>query len=221
MSRHLEVEPQRYKLKDIMYILEAYKNNDKDRIVKFIKENSFADLVTSHEGVLCSNKVPFLYDEDKNELYGHLGKGNEQLIGLQDSEEVLIIFSGAHSYISPQWYVSKNAVPTWNFQTLQCRGKPSLVDKVGLMEILAKLTKYHESSYKNPWTMARLDSDKKEMMVNLLTGFKIEVTDIKFKEKMSQIRDLEDRKNIINELEKENSSMSQEVSKIMRDKLEL
>ena len=204
-----------------MYILEAYKNTDRDRIVEFIKKNSFADLVTHHEGVLCSNKVPFLYDEEKNVLYGHLGKENDQLIGLQESAEVLVIFSGAHSYISPQWYISKNAVPTWNFQTLQCRGKPSLVDKAGLMEILARLTKYHESSYSNPWTMASLDADKREMMVNLLTGFKIEITDIQFKEKMSQIRSLEDRKNIIKELDKQDSPLSQKVSKIMKNNIEL
>lgn len=203
-----------------MYILEAYKNNDRNRIVEFINENSFADLVTNHEGVLCSNKVPFLYDSEMNELYGHLGKGNKQLIDLQNSEEVLVIFSGAHSYISPQWYISENAVPTWNFQTLQCRGKPSLVDKQGLMEILARLTKFHESSFNTPWTMARLDPEKKEMMVNLITGFKIKVTEIKFKEKMSQIRDIEDRKNIIKELEAKNTTMSQKVSRIMRDDIE-
>jgi predicted FMN-binding regulatory protein PaiB len=69
--------------------------------------------------------------------------------------------------------------------------------------------------------MARLDPEKREMMVNLVTGFKIEITDIRFKEKMSQNRDIKVRENIINELETKNTSMSRKVSKIMRDKTEL
>ena len=204
-----------------MYIIDAYKNTDRDKIVEFINENSFGDLVTNHNGTLCSNKVPFLFDADKNELYGHLGKGNQQLKSLQNTGEALVIFSGAHAYISPLWYISENAVPTWNFQSLQCRGKPCIVDKQGLMEILAKLTKLHESSLNNPWTMASLDPEKKEKMVNLITGFKIEITDIQFKEKMSQIRGLEDRKNIIKELENQITAMSQKVSRIMRNDIEL
>lgn len=203
-----------------MYILDAYKTTDRNQIVQFIHENNFADLVTHSNGVLCSNKVPFLFDAEKNELYGHLGKGNEQLSDLQSDEEALVIFSGAHVYVSPQWYVSDNAVPTWNFQSLQCRGKPEIVDHKGLMEILARLTRFHESSFKKPWTMAKLDPEKRAMMVDRLTGFKIKVTDIRFKEKMSQIRSVEDRINIIKELDKKNNSMSQQVSLIMRDKLE-
>ena len=204
-----------------MYTLNAYNTTDREKAIQFINDNSFGDLVTNHKGILCSNKVPFILDAEKSELYGHFGKSNEQLIDIDKSDEALVIFSGADSYISPQWYISENAVPTWNFQTLQCKGKPSLVDKQSLMEILAKLTKFHESSFSPPWTMARLDPEKREMMVNLLTGFKLEITDIRFKEKMSQVRDINDRENIIKELEAINTSMSQKVSKIMRDKIEL
>ena len=57
-------------------------------------------------------------------------------------------------------------------------------------------------------------------MVNLLTGFKIDITDIQFKEKMSQIRDHEDQKSIINELEKQHFSMSKKVSEIMRNNID-
>ena len=203
-----------------MYILDAYRTKDRNKQIQFIQENNFADLVTQHNGVICSNKVPFLFDAEKNELYGHLGKENEQLIDLQASEEVLVIFSGAHSYISPQWYVSDNAVPTWNFQTLQCRGKPEIVDQQGLMDILAKLTKFHEASFQKPWTMAKLDPEKRAIMVGRLTGFKIKIMDIKFKEKMSQIRDQEDRKNIMKELDRQNDTMSHKVSQIMREKFE-
>ena len=111
-------------------------------------------------------------------------------------------------------------MPTWNFQTLQCRGKPEIVDQQGLMDILAKLTKFHEASFQKPWTMAKLDPEKRAIMVGRLMGFKIKIMDIKFKEKMSQIRDQEDRKNIMKELDRQNDTMSHKVSQIMREKFE-
>lgn len=203
-----------------MYILDAYNNGDRNKMIRFIEQNSFADLVTCHAGVLCSNKVPFLFDAEKNELYGHLGNGNEQLIDIDNASDALVIFSGAHSYISPQWYISNNAVPTWNFQTLQCRGKPSLVGRQELLEILERLTGFHEASFSTPWTIEKLEPEAKEKMLSLITGFKIEITDTRFKEKMSQIRKIEDRQNIIKVLASSDSPMSKAVSDIMRESIE-
>ena len=203
-----------------MYILEAYNTGDTDKLINFIEENSFADLVTFHDGTLSSNKVPFFYDTEKNELYGHFGRSNPQLIELENSNEVLVIFSGAHSYISPQWYISKNKVPTWNFQTLQVRGKASIVDDKELLRILAKLTKFHESKLENQWTMSKLDPNSREKMLDMITGFKVEITDIKFKEKMSQIRDVEDQKSIISALNKTNEPSAKKVANIMTENIE-
>lgn len=49
----------------------------------------------------------------------------------------------------------------------------------------------------NHWTMSNLDPEKRKNMLRMITGFNIEITGIKFKEKMSQIRDLDDRKSVI------------------------
>jgi len=204
-----------------MYILEAYNCNDKSKHSNFIEDNNFADLVTFRDGVLCSNKIPFFYDKEKNELYGHFGRNNSQLVDIENSNEVLVIFSGAHSYISPQWYKSKNSVPTWNFQTLQVRGAASIVDDNKLLEILAKLTKFHESKFDKQWTMGKLDSDRREKMLKMIVGFKIKITDIKFKEKMSQIRDVVDQKSIIKALNNSNNSSAKKVAKIMTENIEL
>ena len=204
-----------------MYLIEAYNTKDKDKIIQFIEENSFADLVTFHDGFLSSNKVPFFYDKDKNILFGHFGRSNPQLVDLEKTDEVLVIFSGAHAYISPQWYESENGVPTWNFQTIQVRGTASIVDEKELIEILAKLTKFHESQLPKQWTMSKLNPEKRNQMLQMITGFKIEITDIKFKEKMSQIRELNDRKSVIQALREQNVQSSKSVADIMDGNVEL
>jgi len=203
-----------------MYTLDAYKTTDRNKIDQFIENNGFADLVTLQDGSLCSNKVPLYYDKSTNELFGHFGRDNPQLKSLNDSNDVLVIFSGAHAYISPQWYESDNGVPTWNFQTLQIRGKASIVDGKSLLAILAKLTKFYESTLPKQWTMSQLDPVKRKKMTDMITGFKIKISDIKFKEKMSQLRSVGDQKSVVNALNDQGRPFAKKVAKIMKCNLE-
>jgi len=199
-----------------MYIPEVFKINDQDKIIDFMENQSFADLVTYHNQSLCSNKVPLILDKGKNVLYGHFGRSNPQLLDIEKSGDVLVIFSGPHSYISPRWYVSENMVPTWNFQTLQVKGTASLVDDSCLIEILEKLSARHESHQPNPWTMSELAPEKLDLMLKMIVGFKIDIHEINFKEKMSQNREIHDQQNLINSLIKTNDTNSVNVASIMR-----
>jgi len=199
-----------------MYIPEAFKINDRDRITDFMEKQGFADLITYHNQSLCSNKVPLMLDKDKNVLYGHFGRSNPQLLDIEKSRDVLVIFSGPHSYISPRWYASENMVPTWNFQTLQVKGTASLVDDNCLIEILEKLSTLHESNQPNPWTMRELAPEKLDIMLKMIVGFKIDIHEINFKEKMSQNREIHDQQSLIDSLIKTNDTNSVNVASIMR-----
>ncbi|MCU7799427.1 MAG: FMN-binding negative transcriptional regulator [gamma proteobacterium symbiont of Lucinoma myriamae] len=85
-----------------MYIPEVFEIHDNEKAIRLIEDNSFGDLVTSHKGLLSSNKVPFFFDRGTNMLCGHFGKNNPQLIDIAESKEVLAIFTGPQGYISPQ-----------------------------------------------------------------------------------------------------------------------
>lgn len=204
-----------------MYIPEVYEINDQDKVIEFIENNNFGDLVTFHNQSLCSNKVPFFFDRDENILYGHFGRSNPQLIDIEESSEVLAIFSGAHAYISPHWYESQNMVPTWNFQTLQIRGVASIVKDNCLIEILEKLSAFHESEFSKPWAMDEIAPERLQFMLKMIVGFKIEVTDIKFKEKMSQNRSVRDQQSVIDSLNKLNDPEMKKVANIMSENLNL
>ena len=203
-----------------MYIPESYKIKETKELLAFIDKWNFADLVTVNKGKLMSNKVPLLVDSEKNTLYGHFGRSNEQLQALESAEDVMAIFSGLHSYISPQWYESAGMVPTWNFETVQVKGRASLLDNEGLITMLEKLTRKHEASSGTPWTMAGLDESRLEKMLNVIVGFKIEIEHIEGKQKFSQNRSHADRLSVINVLEKQNDQAAQAMSDLMRAQLE-
>ena len=202
-----------------MYLPDVYKIENDKKIQAFIEANSFADLVTFHNGELLSNKVPLLFDKPNNCLYGHFGKSNPQLKHLLSSNEVLVIFSGPHAYISPQWYKSQNMVPTWNFQTLQLRGKPRLVNEEKLLTILEKLTAFHESGLDNPWTMKQLAEKPQSVMLQMIVGFEIDINTIQFKEKMSQNRSEQDQASVIEALKEQGGYEKDRVAQIMNDNL--
>lgn len=203
-----------------MYLPEVFNVIERKKIVEFIENNSFADLISCRDNVLCSNKVPLFFDKENNVLLGHFGRENPQLIDMSESDEVLVVFSGLDTYVSPQWYASEAMVPTWNFQTLQVRGKARIVSDNRLIEILERLSEFHESGLERQWTMRQLDEKRKAMMLQMITGFEIEIKDIKFKEKMSQNRSAEDQQSVIKSLSMQESHEKSEVAELMRENLE-
>lgn len=200
-----------------MYIPKAFHNKDNNAALDFIAKHNFADIVTAVDNEILSNKIPLLLSRSENILYGHFGRGNPQLKHLENSSEVLMIFSGPHAYVSPQWYVSKNMVPTWNFQTVQVRGKPAIVDENKLIEILENLSRYHESVFPAPWTLDRLEPAAFQTMIKMIVGFRIEIADIQFKEKMSQNRGIEDQQQVITSLLEQADLQSKAVAAIMKN----
>ena len=203
-----------------MYLPEVFSIRDKTKIDKFISDYNFADLVTYHNGTICSNKVPFFYDNEGEKLFGHFANNNTQLADLKESKEVLAIFSGPHAYISPLWFENKNSVPTWNFQTVQICGKPGILSADELFDVLAILTSKHESQVSSQWSMADLDPERLKLLLTKITGFQIDITDIKFKQKMSQNRDINDQRSVITALNTQNTSGQDEVAKIMSEYLD-
>ena len=90
-----------------MYTPKHFKMSDDNEIFEFIHKNSFAILVSQNDGKMKATHIPILLKESEGEcgfLYGHMAKVNDQLKNI--SEEVLVIFPGAHKYISSSWYES-------------------------------------------------------------------------------------------------------------------
>src|SRR3954470_17958645 len=100
-----------------MYIPRRYKEEDKRAIQDFIRQHSFAILITVSEGLPVGTHIPLLLEINEwgeDVLVGHISKGNEQKYSLASGSRVLCIFPGPHAYISPRWYKQLN-VPTWNY----------------------------------------------------------------------------------------------------------
>jgi len=103
-----------------MYIPKPFKVVDAQITYAFIQSNPFATLTSTIENKIVATHLPIDCLQD-GKYYGHFALSNPQ-VNMSPDEEICIIFSGPHAYISPNMYVSDFNVPTWNYSAVHCYG---------------------------------------------------------------------------------------------------
>ena len=199
-----------------MYIPKLYREEDRGKILEFLRQNEFATLVTYDGEKLTASHLPLEVFEDGEKLFinGHMSKANPQWKTFEENPEVLVIFQGPHTYISPTWYNHVN-VPTWNYQAVHVYGKPRVVSEHDeRYEILSRLVKRHEG--KTDYRMETLPRDFVEKEMNGIVAFQIVVKRIEANYKLSQNRDDENYRSVISHLEEREDEMSHEVAEAMK-----
>jgi len=177
-----------------MYIPEAFKEEDREAIVGFIRSCRLATFVTSAPSGLIATPLPLIYEAEegpKGTLYGHLAKANPQW---QDSIlqiEALVLFQGADAYITPAWYPSKaetgRVVPTWNYVAVHAYGNAEFFTEPDrLREAVSLLTRLHEDGRPEPWSVNDAPAEYIEGQLRAIVGVRIPVNRIEAKRKMSQ-----------------------------------
>lgn len=200
-----------------MYIPELYKNENREEIESFIHQNGFAILVNQTQGKLWATHTPLLLEtreDGKLILTGHISKANPQALSFNDNDEVLAIFSGAHTYISSSWYDHEN-VPTWNYLAVHVYGKVRVYNHEEALDFLKKLVDKYEAKSKNPVRVENL-SEKTMWEARGIVAFEIEITNLEAQKKLSQNRDDKNYRNIITELEKTKENQALAVAEAMK-----
>ena len=198
-----------------MYIPKLYREEDCEKILEFLKQNNFPALVTHDGEKPTATHLPVEVLENENgslTILGHMSRANPQWRSFGE-QEVLLIFQGAHTYISPRWYDHVN-VPTWNYMMVHVYGKVRLVEGEELHSLLSRLVKNHEEP--TAYSLEALPQDFVQKEMNGVVGFAVDVTRVDAGYKLSQNRNDGDHENIIRELEGRGDENSAAVAKSMR-----
>ena len=110
-----------------MYIPKAFRMEVPHQIEAFLKDYPFAVLITADDGHIHATHLQILRFKD-GKLYGHIAKANPQA-DIEENASVLVIFSGPHAYIKPEWYRSDFNLPTWNYGAVHCRGHIAFIEE--------------------------------------------------------------------------------------------
>ena len=198
-----------------MYIPKLYREEDREKILEFLRQNNFPALVTYDGEKPTATHLPVEVLENENgslTILGHMSRANPQWRSFGE-QEVLLIFQGAHTYISPRWYDHVN-VPTWNYMMVHVYGKVRLVEGEELHSLLSRLVKNHEEP--TAYSLEALPQDFVQKEMNGVVGFAVDVTRVDAGYKLSQNRNDEDHENIIRELKGRGDENSAAVAKSMR-----
>ena len=201
-----------------MYIPSAFEVKDAGKIAEVISSNSFATLISKDGDSLFASHLPFLHRPDqgaKGKLISHMAKANRHWQLLNEKDESLVIFNGPHAYISPNWYATEVAVPTWNYVSIHVYGIPRIMETdAELNAVLDETVKKHEFGLPDPWT-PNLPDELKARLHQAIVGFEIEITRIEAKFKLGQNRSKEDQEKMLLMLQNSGEAESIRLAKLM------
>lgn len=204
----------------LMYIPKHFQVTDLEKMISFIRENSFGILFSQYDGELFATHLPFVIKTDENGEYyliSHFAKANSHWEFIRD--RVLVVFPGPHSYISAAWYQEENTVPTWNYIAVHVYGDFIRVDdRKELIKIIEDTIDYFESPSENPWK-TDLSNEFNSRLLDAVVGFKIKMNRIEGKWKLSQNHSVERRKRVIEGLRKTNNAEARKIADLMEQEL--
>jgi transcriptional regulator len=199
-----------------MYIHKLNREENREKILEFLRQNGFATLVAlDGERPVASHLLMEIVEDGENLFVnGHMSKANSLWKILEKNAEVLVIFQGPHTYISPTWYNHVN-VPTWNYQSVHIYGKPRVItEHREVYGLLKRLIERHEGN--SHYRLETLPQDFVEKEMRGIVAFQIQVTRIDANYKLSQNRDDENYRRIMSHLEGRTDEASHEIAEAMR-----
>lgn len=194
-----------------MYLPPAFAETDPARIIGLIRANPFGLLVTTLGG-LAATHIPFVVTETETGfvLGGHLAAANPQC-GALAGAGALAVFGGPHAYISPSWYRTGPAVPTWNYAAVHVSGPLRPVEDTAEIAAMLRVLGAHDPGF----DLDRLPDGYRAAMIAGIRAFSLAPERVEAKWKMSQNRPVADRLGVIAALRSAGDPVAGEVADLV------
>lgn len=176
-----------------------------DVLLGLLRQHPLATLITLGPDGLHADHIPMQWQAREGSpgvLKGHVARANPLWQRLAASPQVLAVFQGPQSYISPNWYASKadggRVVPTWNYVAVHVAGTVQVHDDpVWLRALLDELTATHEAAQTHPWALSDAPADFQARLVDLVVGVALNIHSMQGKWKISQNRPETDQAGVV------------------------
>lgn len=183
-----------------MYDLPYHKEKNKQVIKEFIGQYPFAFLSgCDAENKPVATQVPvFIEEKDGRKiLRGHIMKNTDHHKAFVHNENVLVVFTGHHIYVSGTWYSNPHTPSTWNYMSVHAKGIIRFLDDAALVDALRMTTLHFEHNNQQSTTIYdNLPSEYTQKLMKAIVAFEIEVKKMDTVFKLSQDRDAKSYENI-------------------------
>lgn len=190
-----------------MYNLPYYKEKNPQVIKEFIDQHPFAFLTgCDHENKPVATQVPVFIEEKngKKILRGHIMKNTDHHKAFLKNNNVLVVFTGNHTYVSGTWYSNPYIASTWNYMSVHVKGIIRFLDEAALEDVLRKVTLHFENyNHQSTTIFDNLPIEFKQKVMHAIVAFEIEILEMDNIFKLSQDRDEKSYHNIIEKLKEQ------------------
>jgi transcriptional regulator len=184
-----------------MYLPKHFEVTSVPTMHSFIEQNPFGTLVCQTSLGMVANHIPFELDVvsgDHGVLRAHVARANPIWQQAASGVEVLVIFQGIDSYITPSWYPTKKiagkAVPTWAYAITHAYGEVKFIqDAAWLHGLVSRLSNTQEADRPEPWSVSDAPSDYVDKLLGAIVGVEIKITRLEGKWKVDQNKQAVDR----------------------------
>jgi transcriptional regulator len=210
-----------------MFLPDHFRVDDLAEMHALMRARPFAALVSSGALGLYGTHLPTVLKQEGTcgVIECHLSRANPHWKDLAEGGEAMMIFSGAESYVTPNWYPTKaatgKAVPTWNYAVVHAYGRPAIMnkDKEWLLRHVTELSAQQERGDAHPWKLSDAPESYIDVMLRGIVGFRFEIARLEGKWKMSQNREAQDRAGVVDGLKARASGEDLEVAETVARKM--
>jgi transcriptional regulator len=183
-----------YRIKG-MYTPKFNQVSDHAVLLEAMRKYSFAILFGPAAEMRATHLPLLVKDEGEHgTLLGHFARANTHWSELA-GRETLVVFPGPHSYVSPRLYTEPLSVPTWNYIAIHAYGTMELIeDSDHKNALVEELIQVHDPEHLDRWR-AMPEGYRRTMLAGIM-GFRIPISRIEGKFKLSQNRAAEERRNV-------------------------
>ncbi|MEV0614219.1 FMN-binding negative transcriptional regulator [Nonomuraea sp. NPDC050404] len=171
-----------------MWTSPRYAAKDPAHETELIRENPFALVVSTVDGVPLATHTPVLLGEGGT-LVGHMARANPHWRSFESGPEVLVVFSGPHGYVSPTVYGTDPAVPTWDYAAVHVTGRVELIEDA--LEVVERTVAAAESLRAPSWEPTPASRERFHALVPGVVAFRVHVRTQQSVFKLSQDIDAE------------------------------
>ena len=147
----------------------------------------------------------------------HVARHNP-LVKLADgTTSWLLAVNGADAYVSPDWYVSPDQVPTWLYQAVHLTGPVRAMSDDELAAQIETLSAKFEERLlpKKPWLSSKMTAGRLEALKKAIVGLEMTVEEVEGSFKLNQHKSETDYAAIAGSLAAQADAGAQQIAHLM------
>ena len=161
----------------------AFAWEDREAMLAFVGDIAFSTICVDGPFVVHAPVIVAAPDR----IRFHIARGNRAAAALEGARAIISCL-GPDAYVSPDWYGTRDQVPTWNYLAVEAQGPLRRMDDGELISLLDALSADQESRLapKPAWTRAKMSPGRFDAMLKAIIGFELTIEELRGTRKLGQ-----------------------------------